>query len=137
MRALEFIATIRGGVIVPPQGLSTFMHAHEEKEVRIILSENTKRRSLNQNSFYWGVIIPLVRQFRTGNGDTVSADQVHEDLLNEFSPTMVSMTLTGKVFYRHKRSHEMSKPEMSDYIAAITARLAEFGHHIIMQGEVV
>ena len=135
MKNLEFIAEIYQGYIVPPAYLHDFMKAHESKQVRIILTENLKKRSLPQNSFYWSVIIPHVRQFRMDNGDTVSIEQVHEDLIAEFSPLNERKNLDGRMHFSSTRTHEMNKKEFSDYVTAIMARLSEFGCHIPLEGE--
>lgn len=135
-RAIEFLADIKEGKLVTPKHLAAFFNAREGKQVKAILSEDIKRRSLNQNSYLHGVIIPHVREFRMEQGDTVSLEQVKEDLIAEFSPINIEWkTLNGVKLYRQKRTHELTTQEMNNFITAITARLAEFGFTIPLEGE--
>ena len=116
-----------------------FMRAHAGKKVRIMLSENIAKRSLQANSFYWACVVPAVREFRMDNGDTVSNEQVHEDLIAEFAPQIECRALDPKagkaIGRRYKRTSEMDKKEMADYIDAIRTRLAAFVFHIPVEGE--
>lgn len=137
MANIEFIAVIENGKIIPPAGMFPYFKAHHNKIVKITLSENIKKRSLSQNSFYWGIIVPEVRQFRMDNGDTVSTNQAHEDLMAEFSPQVASKNLKGETIWRAMRTHEMNTKQMSDYSTAIIVRLGEFGYNFPMEGEAV
>lgn len=137
MKAIEFIGIVESGRITPPAGLRPFMKEHENKQVRIILSQNVKRRSLSQNSFYWSVVVPTVCQLRMDNGDTVSTEQAHEDLIAEFSTSVPGKTLKGFRTWHKKRTSEMSKEEMVNFCEAIIARLAEFGCFIKLEGDML
>lgn len=103
------------------------------KKVRLSLSEAKEKRSLDQNAYYWVAIVPHVRHVRFEMGDPLSIDQVHEDLLSQFAPTVSGKTLKGNIYLRPMRSKEMSVQQMADYITAITGLMAEFGHPVTMQ----
>lgn len=103
------------------------------KKVRISIEEAKTIRSLDQNSYYWGVIVPHVRKVRFDMGDPTTVEQTHEDLLAQFAPSKEARKLNGETYERPMRSKEMSVNEMSQYVTAITACMAEFGHPVPMR----
>lgn len=103
------------------------------KKVNLSLIEAKEKRSLDQNSYYWGVIVPHVRQVRFDMGDPLSPEKVHEDLLVDYAPLVDAKTLTGKSYKRPMRSKEMSVDQMAQYITAISAVMAQFGNPIPLQ----
>lgn len=100
------------------------------KKLRLTIDEAREKRSLDQNAYYWAAIVSHVRQVRFDNGDPVSEDKCHEDLLEEFAPRVECKKLTGGTYARPMRSKEMSVPQMAEYITAITASMANFGNPI-------
>jgi hypothetical protein len=105
------------------------------KKVRLSVAEAQEKRSLDQNSYYWGVIVPHVRWARFEMGDALSLEQVHEDLLKQFAPIMTSQMLNGVPYGRPMRSKEMSVSQMANFITAITATMAEFGYPVPARAE--
>lgn len=100
------------------------------KWIKIAVSERKEKRSLDQNSYYWGVIVPHVRKVRFESGDPLTAEQVHEDLLAQFAPSVTMKRLDGAIYTRPMRSKEMSVAEMATYITAITETMAAFGEPV-------
>lgn len=56
------------------------------KDVEVIVQRKRKKRSNNQNRYYWGVIIPCIQQglFDT-QGEWLNNEQVHEFLKQNFN----------------------------------------------------
>lgn len=102
------------------------------KRVKLSISEAKEKRSLDQNSYYWVAIVPHVRKVRFDMGDPLSIEAIHEDLLNQYAPTVICRRMNGSVYTRPKRSKEMTVPEMAEYMTAITATMAQFGEPIPM-----
>lgn len=100
------------------------------KRIKISVSEWKEKRSLDQNALYWAAIVPHVRKVRFDNGDPLTIEQVHEDLLEQFAPAVEAKRLDGTVYTRPMRSKEMSVGQMAEYITAITACMAEFGYPV-------
>jgi hypothetical protein len=98
------------------------------KKIRLSIEEAKDKRSLDQNAYYRGFVLTHVRHVRLENGDPVSLDQAHEDLLEQFSPRVEGKTLLGKPYSRAKRTHEMNVEEMANFITVITATMADFGN---------
>ena len=44
--------------------------AHEGKDITITIQRTRKRRSNNQNAYYWGVIVPLIEEVLNNNNLT-------------------------------------------------------------------
>jgi len=105
------------------------------RRVKLHLQEAREKRSLDQNNYLYGVIEPHVRNVRAESGDPVSLDQVHEELLSEFAPTVVYTRIDGSKATRPMRSHEMSVAQMTDYITGITARMAQFGFPVPVEDD--
>lgn len=101
--------------------------------MRLVIEEAKDKRSLGQNSYYRGFILPHVRQVRFDGGDPISLDQAHEDLLEQFAPHVEGATLLGKKYSRPKRTHEMNVEEMANFITGITAQMAQFGSPVPME----
>jgi hypothetical protein len=96
------------------------------KRIKMSIAEHKEKRSLDQNAYYWSVIVPHVRKVRFEMGDPLTVDQVHEDLLAQFAPGKEAKRMDGKPYNRPMRSKEMSVGEMADYITAITACMADY-----------
>jgi hypothetical protein len=114
-----------------PVGIaSTLTNALKElagKKCTIELKEAKDKRSLDSNSYYWGVIIPAVRAFRLEQGDACSPDDIHEDLLACFSPLVERKSLSGDIKLLPLRSSAMDKEQFHKYMLTIESSLSEFG----------
>lgn len=122
-----------------PEGLrktvSNILHSFSGKKVKLTIIEAKEKRTLDQNSYYWGVIVPHIRKVRYDMGDPLTKDQVHEDLLEQFAPSTSCKRLDASFYSRPMRSKEMSVEQMAAYITAITGTIAEFGHPVpILEG---
>ncbi len=110
--------------------LANVFPSYAGKKIKLSVSEAKEKRSLDQNSYYWVSIVPHVRKARFDMGDPLSIDQVHEDLLGQFSPTIGAKKIDGSVYARVKRSKEMTVNEMANYITAITGFMASIGYPV-------
>lgn len=97
------------------------------KSWQISIDEVKPRRSLNQNSFLWGVVYPSLLE---GGGEALegwSALDLHNFFLMEMWGTE-TLTAFGKTWTRPaRRSSTMNKQEFSDFIGYIEQRAADMG----------
>lgn len=114
--------------------LSVLFPAYAGKTLRLSISEAKEKRSLEANAYYWVAIVPHMRKFRFECGDALSIEQVHEDMLAQFAPTVTGKRPDGTLYTRPMRSKEMSVSEMAQYINCITAWLATEGWPVPMEG---
>lgn len=77
--------------------------------VEVIIRKPSRSRSLNQNAYYHGVVIPMLAERFSGS----SRNEIHESLKKEF--------LGGK------STTELSTTEFETYLEQIKARAAEMG----------
>lgn len=52
-------------------------------KVEIVIRERKKRRSLSQNAFYWGVVIPIVTNHLNEYGANIGPEEAHDFLKQE------------------------------------------------------
>lgn len=118
------------------ESLARMLPAYAGKKMRMVIEEYKEKRSREANSYYWACIVPHVRHVRLENGDPVTIEQCHEDLLAQFAPQVKCLHLNGTPYFRAKRSKEMNVAEMAQYLTAITAAMSDFGSPVpINEGE--
>lgn len=131
MKRLSFLVTEDGKL---PEGIKSTLKwvipSFAGKKVELSIGEAKDKRSLDQNAYYWTVVVPHVQKVRLENGDPVTEDTVHEDLLFEFSPRVDGKCIKINNGKRPMRSKEMSVKEFSDYVTAITSAMAAFGNPV-------
>lgn len=108
-----FYGVVRAGKIVLDTEVlkKRFMdrlRALEGKKVELIVKKYTKRRSLNQNNYYWGAIIPMIADY-TGMID----EEVHEAM------RLMFLKDKSKKLETVKSTSELSKGEFAEYLVDI------------------
>lgn len=93
---------------------------HCDKDICINVERKRKKRSLNQNSYYWGVVIPICRGILVEYGNDVDDEEVHSFLKEHVGK------LTGSVVDAKgrraitKSSASLSTAEFEQYIMRVT-----------------
>lgn len=122
--SMEFIADIKGGVVVPPGHVSSFLRHCEGKQARIILGWGLKKRSLKQNSYYKGVVLPMFSQYLRESGCKVTNEQV-DLLLKEWVCFVRDVEMPGGEIIGVPRSTtELDTKEMSNFTEQVIAEIA-------------
>jgi len=101
----------------------------EGKEVIISIDKAKKNRSNNQNSYYWGVVIPIVQSgLKDATGEFRSSDSIHYGiLLPLFAPSNEIVNIdSGQVLSEKISSSEMSTVQFMEYILEVQKWSAEF-----------
>lgn len=99
------------------------------KEVVITFSKPKKSRSNNQNSFYWGVVLPLIQNgLLDATGELRSYDNIHyKILLPLFAPTNEIVNKdTGECIIERLTSSDLTTTQFCEYIIEIQKWAAEF-----------
>lgn len=96
------------------------------KEVTIIVERKKKQRSLSQNAFHWGVIVPILKDAFYNEGSIYSKDQVHEILKGLFLKVDEPIGTDGLFVTRIKSSTELTTSQWMDFNTQITIWAAEF-----------
>ena len=100
-----------------------------DKDVVITFTKPKKSRSNSQNSFYWGVVLPLIQKgLLDATGELRSNDNIHYNiLLPLFAPTNEIINIdTGECINERLTSSEMTTTQFCEYIIEIQKWAAEF-----------
>lgn len=103
--------------------------AFEGKEIELTIQKKRKVRSTPQNSYYWGVVLPIVQDgLKDATGEVRDLNSIHyQILLPLMAPKReIVNTETGEVITERMTSSEMTTTEFSEYVMEIQAWGAEF-----------
>ncbi len=96
------------------------------KEIEIIVRKKRKRRSLNQNAFYWGVVVTIVKEALKESGIIMGIEQVHELLKLKCNPLETVNQKTGEVLISPGSTAILTTSEFMDYLSNIKNWSREF-----------
>lgn len=98
----------------------------EGKRVEVIIKRLRSKRSLKQNAYMWGCVIPIIRQGLKDLGYLMSPDEVHEFLKDKFLDYETMATSDGlEIGRKYKSTTEITKTEFCEYINQIQIWSAE------------
>jgi hypothetical protein len=127
---MKFIGNVsEAGVltIVNRKGFDEYVKEFCGKQVSIVIEKHIHKRSLSQNAYYHGCIIPIVRQGFKDLGHLLSNDETHLFLKNRFLKVEL-ISEDGEVLgERIKSTTELTKGEFIEYINQIQ----QFGAEIL------
>lgn len=104
----------------------------EGKDVLITFEKPKKKRSNNQNSYYWGIVIVLIKSALKDTGNNLNTNDVHDLLRLKFLKETISIKEeTGEVIERVRSTTELTTSQFMDYIAEIQQFAAEYFDLII------
>ena len=105
----------------------TAIKSFEGKEVVITIDRLKKKRSNNQNSYYWGVLIPLTKKAILDTwGEVWSIEKTHSYLKENFCFYEKVNESTGEVIKVPKSTTENTTTEMEFYHLEIRKHLLEW-----------
>jgi hypothetical protein len=136
MRGVEFTADIKSGMVIPPNHVCQFLRHCEGKQARIILSWGLKKRTLKQNSYYKGIVLPQFTAYLRGEGCKVKAEQV-DSLIKQWCDFTREVELPGGRIESVPRSTtECDTKEMSEFTERAIAEIAvRFGFYVPLPHE--
>jgi len=74
------------------------------RPIVVTVERKRKKRSLNQNAYYWAVVIAMIRQAMNDAGENVTEQDVHEFLKFRFLRIQRVNEQTGELLYEYGRS---------------------------------
>lgn len=107
------------------------LQSFEGKDWQLTIEKKKKSRSLNQNAYYWGVVIPMVRAALHDLGMKLSRQEVHELLKLKFLKKEIINENTGEVFEYIGGSSELTTTEFMDFTAELQQWSAEYLNIVI------
>ena len=117
----EIISEVKNGSLTRNRNLikdaiSTF----EGKQLVIKIEKFKKKRSTQQNRFYYGVIIPIVQNCLKEAGHIMTNESTHDLIKLKFlKETLFVNEITGEVIERIKSTTELSTSQFMDLLAEI------------------
>lgn len=96
------------------------------KRVRIVAQEQEDDRSLRQNAFYWGVVLPEISEQAQINGQRFTVDAYHELFKRQFLGFEVKkVTVAGRkrktIIRRLRSTTKLKVRAMSEYLEKVQA----------------
>jgi len=98
----------------------------KDGRVEIIVKPYHAKRSNLQSRYYWGVVIPLIRDALQDLGNELDADLTHELLKGKFNAQMVHDAHGEVIGDIGGSTTEMSKVDFMAYLDKITRFAAEY-----------
>lgn len=96
------------------------------KDIQLTIERKRRKRSLEQNAYYHGVVVPVVMAGLQDAGYKVSREATHEFLKSTFNKKELVNEQTGEILQTVGSTSQMSTSEMMDYFAEISQWAAEF-----------
>lgn len=97
---------------------------YEGKQVEILIRKKRRYRSNFQNRFYWGAVIPIMKQLINDAGHTFTGQQIHELLKLRF--LKVDHHIKDGEFITEVRStRDLTTVEFMEYMMMIQKFAAE------------
>jgi hypothetical protein len=118
---------IRGGKIINPAEMRELFNTLKEGRHQLTIKD-MRKRSLPQNDYYWGVVVPMCRQglYDAGYDEVKTSLDSHEVLKHLFLKKEVVNKSTGEVLVLDGSSKELTIPEFNEYIENICKWAAEY-----------
>ena len=94
---------------------------------KLIFEKSYKKRSNDQNAYYWGVVIDL---FQTGyfaeTGENCTPDEAHEYLKNKFNTKEAVCEGTGEILNMVQSTQTLTTVQYEEYLIACRNFIHEY-----------
>lgn len=123
---------LNGKLISNRKRLSAEIARHEGKEIEITIKRKYKRRSLQENKYYWGVVVDMWKRLISEEwGESLSSDEVHEILKLHCNYQEKVIESTGEVIKIAKSTADLKTLEFEDYLERCRRKAFEFFNAVI------
>lgn len=108
------------------EGFKEILSCFEGKEIALTIGERKTERSNNQNRYYWGVVVPLVRQgLKEAGYGNVMKSEVHKLLKGMFIKDEIVNETTGEILSFVGSTAELSTTAFNEFMEGIAQWAAE------------
>lgn len=117
----EIISEVKNGSLTRNRNLiKDAIATFEGKQVVIKIEKFKKKRSTQQNRFYYGIVIPIVQNCLKEAGHIMTNESTHDLIKLKFlKETLFVNETTGEVIERIKSTTELSTSQFMDLLAEI------------------
>ncbi len=133
MRAVpQIVSFIDGGRldVRARQQIKRLFSLLEGRRVRLTVEEVKRKRSNNQNAYYWGVVVPMVQELFKDAGTDAEAQDIHEFLKGYVGGMRKVVVVKGKPYTILQSTASLGTIEFEDYLEKIRAWAAGIGLQI-------
>jgi hypothetical protein len=136
-RGVEFTATVESGRLPQAVGrqIAALLRTLDGKQVVISLRERKRRRSLNQNDYFHGVVLPIVWQFFREHGNDVDLEETKTYLKEHVGKLFRLVLVDGKRMPVLRSTASLSVQEWEVWMEQIRAWGAGVGCNIPLPNE--
>ena len=113
------------GKLDNPEIFNQDLKHFEGKRFRMILT-NDKKRSNEQNKYWWGVVIRRIGNWLREDGNDVTDEDVHEFIKMKYLGKK-EVVINGKTFERYRSTTELNTLEFSELKDKIQRDFAQRG----------
>ncbi len=117
----EIRSEVKNGTLTRNRNLiKDAIETFEGKQIVIKIEKAKKKRSTQQNRFYYGVIIPIVQNCLKDAGHILTNESTHDLIKLKFLKEVLFVNEdTGEVIERIKSTTELSTSQFMDLLAEI------------------
>lgn len=117
----EIISEVKNGSLTRNRNLiKDAIATFEGKQIVIKIEKFKKKRSTQQNRFYYGIVIPIVQNCLKEAGHIMTNESTHDLIKLKFlKETLFVNETTGELIERIKSTTELSTSQFMDLLAEI------------------
>lgn len=116
--------------------IRTLLATLNGKRVRISIAEIKRQRSLNQNNFWWGVVVPILQEIFEEHGNECDPESVHHYAVEHiWNWTKVIVDPAGVRRKIVLSSTALDTAQWEDNITKTRAWCAQFGRQVPLPNE--
>lgn len=130
MKKVWTIIHLKDGDIVNKKAIRDLFAALKDGKYLIEINDHNKR-SNPQNRFYFGLVIPMVKQGIKDMGTELTSEETHEFLKSKFNYSELVNDQTGQVELIPRSTTGLNKNDFSEYIQDIQQFATEFLNIVI------
>lgn len=137
-KAITYIDTVHNGALGDKvrRLLAAALRGLEGKTIRIQISQAKRVRSISQNAYYWGVVIPGVQAVFAEYGQKIDPEEAHEYCKREIGKLgRVIATPDNKPAIISRTTTDLNTIQFEDYLESIRAWASAFGEVIPLPNE--
>ena len=112
--------------IVRRKDFDELIKSFEGKELTITIEKKKNNRSILQNNYYWGVVIPMLREGMKEHGMNVTKEECHELMKHKFCIKEIVNEKTGEIMKYAGSTTELTTIDFMELVQNIQQFAAEF-----------
>lgn len=113
----EIFIYINNGKVTQLEVLSQFFTTHKDGKY-LLSTKNAKKRSLPQNAYYWGIMVPSVRNglYHAGYDEVKTNDDAHEVIKHLHLKKQIVNKHTGELLSVVGSTAKLSTTEFMEFV---------------------